>query len=68
MHDPHDIHSIVYNEMTLSNAHYVFPNSFVGDPSRTRVRTGDLNRGIEGEGYPYEIESPLHINDGRNDR
>ena len=62
--DLHDVPKALYDETSLSNAHYS-PTTSSETPTG---KVYELATSAEaGEGYPYETLVPLHMNNGGND-
>ena len=63
--DLHNVRNALYDEMSPSNAHYSQINS--SESPAGQLYEMDTSAAA-GEGYPYEIPVPLHMNDGGNDK
>ena len=63
--DLHDVRNALYGEMSLSNAYY-------SQTTSSETPAGQMHElatlAVAGEGYPYEIPVPLHMNDGGNEK
>ena len=63
--DLRDVRNALHGEMSVSNAHYSQTTSS-GTPAGQLYKMATST--VVGEGYPYEIPVPLHMNDGENEK